>query len=191
MDRGALRHLPNVISGARLVAAPILVVLAVNGSETAFSWLLIGALISDVADGLVARALALQSRLGAMLDSAADVTTLISAAYGINVFHPVVLREHAIGVALVLGGWLLVCVLALFRYRRLSSFHTYASKAAGYALGFFLAVLFLVGFSAPSFYVAVALSAFASIEELALLWHLPAWRSDVRGLWWILRERSA
>lgn len=189
MNRSSLRSLPNLISGARLVAGPVLVILAIVHAEVAFCWLLIAALISDIADGLIARALALQSKVGAMLDSAADVTTLASAAYGIRVFHPDVLREHALGCALVLGGWALVCVIALLRYARLSSFHTYVSKAAGYALGFFLAVLFVREFSAPLFYAAVTLSVVGSVEELALLWYLPAWQSDVRGLWWVLRAR--
>lgn len=190
-QRNGLRHLPNLISGARLVAAPVLIALAMAHSESGFSALLLAALISDVADGLVARAFGLQSRLGAMLDSMADVTTLASAACGISVFHAEVFREHVVGCALVLGGWAIVCGIALLRYGRLSSFHTYASKAAGYALGIFLVALFLSGFFAPLFYAAVTLSVISSVEELVLLWRLPAWRSDVRGLWWVAREWRA
>jgi phosphatidylglycerophosphate synthase len=186
-----LRKLPNLISGARLLAAPVLIALAMAHSEAAFRWLLLAALVSDVVDGLLARALGLQSRVGAMLDSAADVTTLASAACGIGVFHAEVVGEHMVGCALVLGGWASVCGLALARYGRLSSFHTYASKAAGYALGIFLGVLFLSGFSAPLFHAAVVLSALSSAEEVVLLRLLPGWRSDVRGLWWVVRERSA
>lgn len=191
-DRAAgLRHLPNLISAGRLLAGPILVVLAIVHAESAFRWLLIAALVSDVADGLIARALSLQSRLGALLDSAADVATLMSAAIGIGAFHPDVFRDHPLGCGAVLGGWAIVSVAALLRYGRLSSFHTYASKAAGYALGFFLGALFLRGFVAPLFQLAVALSVLSSVEELALLRHLPVWRSDVRGLWWVLRERPS
>jgi phosphatidylglycerophosphate synthase len=184
-----LRHLPNLISAARLLACPALIALAASQRENAFRWLLIAALLSDIVDGLLARSLGLQSRLGAMLDSAADMATLVAAVAGIAAFHPDVLRDHAPGCIAVVGGWLLVSALALIRYRRLSSFHTYASKAAGYGLGLFLVVLFLWGFRAPLFDVAVAASVAASIEELALLWFLPVWESDVRGLWWILRDR--
>jgi CDP-diacylglycerol--glycerol-3-phosphate 3-phosphatidyltransferase len=185
-----LRQLPNLISAGRLIAGPVLIGLAIAHVEGAFRWLLIAALLSDVADGWIARVLRLQSKFGAMLDSAADVMTLVSASIGIAAFHPEVFREHAPGCAAVLGGWVLVAALAFLRYRRLSSFHTYASKAAGYALGFFLAALFLWGFVAPLFDAAVALSVCASVEELALLWYLPQWRSDVRGLWWVLRESA-
>jgi CDP-diacylglycerol--glycerol-3-phosphate 3-phosphatidyltransferase len=126
-----------------------------------------------------------------MLDSAADAMTLLSATAGIAVFHPELFREHGTGIGLVVGGWILVSILALLRYRRLSSFHTYASKAAGYALGFFLAALFLYGFVIVLFYAAVLLSVGATVEELALLWYLPAWRADVRGLHWVLREQKS
>jgi CDP-diacylglycerol--glycerol-3-phosphate 3-phosphatidyltransferase len=185
------RQLPNLISAGRLVAGPVLIGLALAHVEGGFRWLLIAALVSDIADGWIARSLGLQSKLGAMLDSAADVVTLISATIGIAVFHPEVLREHAVGCGAVLGGWIVISLLAFLRYGRLSSFHTYASKAAGYALGFFLAALFLWGFVAPLFYLALVMSLSASVEELALLWFLPQWRADVRGLWWILREAGS
>jgi CDP-diacylglycerol--glycerol-3-phosphate 3-phosphatidyltransferase len=70
----------------------------------------------------------------------------------------------------------------------LSSFHTYASKAAGYALGFFVATLFAFAFVPWLFYTAVTLSLISVGEELLLLWRLPIWRADVRGLWWVMRE---
>jgi cardiolipin synthase len=183
------RHLPNLISSARLFAGPVLLWLAVTRQETAFSAMLIAALVSDVADGLVARVFKLQSKLGAMLDSTADVMTLSIAAYGIWVFHPDAYREHAVAGAAVIGCWLAVCAVALLRYGRLSSFHTYFAKATGYALGFFLAALFAIGFVPWLFYPMAALSVICSIEELALLWYVPDWRTDVRGLWWVLRDR--
>jgi phosphatidylglycerophosphate synthase len=186
-----LRHLPNALSLARLLAAPVLVALALALYERTFAVLLIAALITDILDGWVARRLQLQSALGAMLDSIGDVTTLIAAAVGIAVFHADVWREHRLGIALVLGGWLVECVLALVRYGRLSSFHTYASKASGYGLGFFVAALFAFGFIPWLFYAALALSLFSMAEELVLLWKLPQWRADVRGLWWVLREEAS
>ena len=64
-------------------------------------------------------------------------------------------------------------------------------KLAGYALGFFIAALFAFEFIAWLFYAAVTLSLLSTLEELLLLWRLPTWRADVRGLWWVLRERSS
>jgi CDP-diacylglycerol--glycerol-3-phosphate 3-phosphatidyltransferase len=183
-----LRHLPNALSLARLLAAPVLIACALAGYDRAFAALLVMALVTDVLDGWIARRFDLQSHVGAMLDSAADVTTLIAAAFGLVIFHNDVWQQHFVAIGLVLGAWLIECALALLRYGKLSSFHTYASKAAGYALGFFIATLFTFGFVAWLFYAAVALSVLSTFEELALLWKLPQWRADVRGLWWVLRS---
>jgi CDP-diacylglycerol--glycerol-3-phosphate 3-phosphatidyltransferase len=124
-----------------------------------------------------------------LLDSIGDVLLLFTSAYGVWVFHPEVIREHWIAGALLLGAWLLECVAALARYGRLSSFHTYLSKVAGYLLGIFVGALFVFGFQPWLLYLAVGVSVLGNLEEMALLALLPQWRSDVRGLAWVLRER--
>jgi CDP-diacylglycerol--glycerol-3-phosphate 3-phosphatidyltransferase len=89
------------------------------------------------------------------------------------------------------GLWALEDVLALVRYGRLSSFHTYLSKIVANLLGFFIGWLFLFGFEPWMLYLAAGMSIVASLEELALLRVLPEWRADVRGLWWVWREGRA
>ena len=184
-----LRNLPNVLSGARALAVPVLFALALLEREAAFTWVLIPALLSDVFDGWIARAFGLESKLGAALDSVADSLMLFVSVYGIWVFHPEVIRAHAWLCGIAVGLWALEDVLALARYRRLSSFHTYLSKVVANLLGFFIGWLFLFGFEPWMLYLAAGTSIVASLEELALLRVLPEWRADVRGLWWVLREK--
>jgi len=186
---GWLSHVPNVLSAARALAVPVLLVLAFEGQRTAFTWVLIPALLSDILDGWIARTFALESKLGAALDSAADSLLLLVSVYGVWVFHPEVFREHAWLCGIAVGLWVLEDALALLRYRRLSSFHTYLSKVVANLLGFFIGWLFLFGFEPWMLYLAAGASIVASLEEIALLGVLPEWRADVRGLWWVLRER--
>jgi CDP-diacylglycerol--glycerol-3-phosphate 3-phosphatidyltransferase len=183
------RHLPNVLSIARILASPVLLALAATGHEAAFTWVLVPALLSDIADGLIARVFRLQSRLGALLDSVADTLLLFTSLYGAWVFHPDVVAGHRLAGALLIGAWLAQNVAALLRYGRLSSFHTYVSKVAGYALGIFVGVLFVFGFEPWLLYLAVGVSVLGNCEELVLLALLPQWRPDVRGVWWVLRQR--
>jgi phosphatidylglycerophosphate synthase len=185
-----LRHVPNALSIARILACPALVALGVAGKETAFTWLLVPALLSDIADGLIARVFHLQSRLGAQLDSIADVALLMTSLYGVWVFHPGVVAEHRLAGILLIGAWVTENVASLLRYGRLSSFHTVLSKVAGYLLGIFVGVLFVFGFQPWLLYLAVGVSVAGNVEELLLLALLPAWRPDVRGLWWVLRARQ-
>jgi CDP-diacylglycerol--glycerol-3-phosphate 3-phosphatidyltransferase len=187
---GWLRHVPNVLSGARALAVPVLLVLALEEQRVAFTWVLIPALLSDIFDGWIARSFALESKMGAALDSVADSLMLFVSVYGIWVFHPEVIREHAWLCGIAVGLWALEDLLALARYGRLSSFHTYLSKVVANLLGFFIGWLFLFGFEPWMFYLAAGTSIIASLEELALLRVLPEWRADVRGLWWVLHERG-
>ncbi len=189
MQQPAWRHAPNAISAARIAAAPVLAILATSGRREAFTVLLVCALLSDILDGWLARRFALASRLGALLDSVADAALLLVALYGVWRFHPEVLERHRVAGFVLLGATLLEHAVALLRYGRLSSFHTYLSKAAGYALGFCVGLGFLVGFTPALVYAAVGLAVLGTLEELALLAVLPEWRSDVKGLAWVLRER--
>lgn len=184
-----LRHLPNALSAARALAVPILLVLAFYEQRVAFTWVLVPALLSDVFDGWIARGFGLESKFGAALDSVADTLMLFVSVYGIWVFHPEVIREHAWLCGAAVGLWVLEDMLALVRYRRLSSFHTYLSKVVANLLGFFIGWLFLFGFEPWMLYLAAGTSIVSSLEELALLKALPEWRADVRGLWWVLHER--
>jgi CDP-diacylglycerol--glycerol-3-phosphate 3-phosphatidyltransferase len=183
-----VQYLPNLLTAARILAVPVLVVLAAAGRETAFTWVLIPALLTDIADGLIARIFALESRLGAFLDSIADTLLLFASLYGIWSLHREVITQHPVLCGLAAGLWALENVAALIRYGRLSSFHTYASKVAANLLGLFIGVLFVFGFYPSMLYLAAGTSILSSLEELALLSVLREWRADVRGLWWVLRE---
>lgn len=187
-SRPVLRQLPNLLSASRLLAVPVLAALAVAHLETAYAWLLIAALLTDVADGWIARTFSLQSRIGAQLDSLADSSLMLVAVYGVWEFHPGVMTGNVIACSLALGLWALENLLALVRYGRLSSFHTWLSKIAANLLGLFIGTLFIVGFEPWLFLVAVGATVLASVEELVLLALLPRWQADVRGLWWVLRN---
>ncbi len=183
-----MRPVPNLITGARIACAPVLLWLALAGQERVFGLVLIAALLSDIVDGLVARLCRATSTLGARLDSLADALLFPVAAVGAWVFHAASLRPHAWLFVAVVTLALAEVVAALWRYGRLSSFHTYLSRASAYALGIFVGGLFVFGFVPWLMWVAVVLAVAASVEEFVLLWRLPRWRSDVRGLWWVLQR---
>lgn len=64
--------LPNLISGLRLLAVPLFALLALSGNDLWALAVLAVAGASDWLDGRLARALNQQSRLGELLDPAAD-----------------------------------------------------------------------------------------------------------------------
>jgi CDP-diacylglycerol--glycerol-3-phosphate 3-phosphatidyltransferase len=182
------RHTPNAISGARLLAAPVLLAAALQRNEDLFKWLLLACLISDILDGLIARVFHLRSRTGAFLDSAADMLVVFIALYATYVFRRAEVMPHATAIAVIAGLYALEGVAALCRYGRISSFHTILVRVAAYLQGFFIMALFLWGFLNWVFAVMLVVTVAAYVEELALVALLPEWKADVRGLYWVLHE---
>ncbi len=186
--RAMLRQLPNVITLLRLAAVPLLAWLAWDGADRPFTVVLIACLLGDVVDGALARLLRATSAIGAQLDSLADSLLFFITIAGTLVFHPDDVRAHVVAFALVPAAWLAENCAALIRYGRLSSFHTYLSRAAGVAMGLFVTVLLVRGMDARLLHAAVTLVLLATIEEFVLLWMLPGWTANVRGLYWVRRR---
>jgi cardiolipin synthase len=67
-----LKHAPNVLTGSRLVAALVLVLLLLRGHDVAALCVFIFAGITDAADGFLAKRWHFTTRLGRYLDPAAD-----------------------------------------------------------------------------------------------------------------------
>lgn len=186
---GLMRHVPNALSSVRIACAPALLLLAIAGEQSAYTWLLVPALLTDAADGWIARAWGLQSKLGARLDSLGDSLIWWAGLAGLLAFQRDVLSQHRWLIGTAVAVWLLENLLAWFRYGRLSSFHTRLSKVAGVLLGICIAEMFLFGALDWLLYVAVISSIVASLEEMWLLALLPEWRADVEGVWWLRRTQ--
>ena len=67
-----IRHLPNLLSALRLLAAPVTVWAILEDHDTLALFLFIAASFSDVADGFIARRWGFTSQIGAWLDPIAD-----------------------------------------------------------------------------------------------------------------------
>src|ERR1019366_7629637 len=67
-----MKHVPNVLTIARIVATPYLFYLVWSHSYTAAIWTFIAIGLTDIADGSIARHFHASSRFGAYLDPIAD-----------------------------------------------------------------------------------------------------------------------
>lgn len=185
---GLLWTLPNLLSLYRLVAAGPLALLVLTGHPGTFSLLLLVSLLSDAADGLIARAFRLQTVFGARLDNWADTATFWVGLAGVLRFAwPAV---HTNGAWLVLYGVLMVVHTAvmLARFGRIVGLHCWSFKLAAWLQG--PAALLLIWTGRWTWFTTIAIlcGLAAIVEELAILFLLEEPRTDVRGLWWLLRR---
>ena len=185
------RNIPNAISAARLAAVPLLLLLVVGKRREPFPWLLLACYLSDILDGLIARGFRLRSQFGAFLDSTADLLVSFIALASLAVFQWGFLTAYYRELFVVVGLHLGEMGVSLWRYGRISSFHTILNRIAAYSQGIFVMSLFFWGYHGWIFQAAIGLTIFAFAEEFLLLYFLPKWRADVPGVYWILTERSA
>jgi phosphatidylglycerophosphate synthase len=186
-QNGWWRQIPNGVSAARLAATPVLLGAAIQRREDLFKWLLLACLLSDILDGLIARTFHLSSRLGAFLDSTADMLVTLIAFYAVYVFRWQAVKPHLFAISWIFGLYVLEAAAAIYRYGRISSFHTLLVRISAYLQGIFVMSLFLCGFKGWIFAIMLAVTLAAYVEELILVTLLPEWKTDVRGLYWVLR----
>jgi cardiolipin synthase (CMP-forming) len=184
-------NIPNVISACRIASVPFMVLCICSNRETLFTGLLLGALISDILDGVIARAFNMITRFGSFLDSLGDMGTYVSAIFGIFVFKMDFIQKYWPAISAIVGMYVLEKVFSYLRYKRFfNAFHTYMSKITAYAQGAFVVTLFLFGFTGYLFYPAMILGILANSEEIILGRILHTCENDVKGLFWVLRKKE-
>lgn len=183
-------YVVNAITMYRLLAASFLTALIIYGHLELFKWLLALSFFTDAIDGFLARRFKVASVFGSKLDSIADDFTMAVAIAGAIVFKPELLRQELTVIIILLALFVIQVVAALVRYKRLTSFHTYAAKVATILQGiFFILLFFLPSPLYPLFYAAVIATAIDLIEEIIMVLMLPAWKADVKGLYWAWKEK--
>ena len=180
----------SYITVYRIITFPLLVYLAVTENLDLFKWLLFASFFTDAIDGFLARRYRATSILGAKLDSIGDDLTILAAVTGLFLTEPGFISEHK-EIFIVLFALFLVQVGASFyRYGKISTFHTWGAKTAAVATAIFLlSVFFLEEIYVPLFFIAAALTGVELVEEIILVAILKDYRSNVKGLYWVLKDK--
>lgn len=178
--------IPNLLSLFRVVATPVLILLIVLKAETAFAWLIAVAFFTDMLDGWIARRFNQKSRIGSVLDSTGDTLTVLTGIVGLGIFKTTFFTGYITLLWLVLGLHIAQLVLSLWRYHKPSAFHSYAAKVSAFAIGVFIIITFHFGFYEWLLYATLFFLALDAIEESILVLLLPEWKTDVKGVWWVL-----
>ncbi|MEO8086527.1 MAG: CDP-alcohol phosphatidyltransferase family protein [Bacteroidota bacterium] len=184
-------YIINGITIYRLLAAPLLVFLIFYHKTDLFKWLLAVSFFTDMIDGYLARRFKVASILGSKLDSIADDMTIVAAIVGVFVLKPNFIHEEFISILILLVLFILQTGLALIRYHKVSSFHTYFAKLAALLQGSFLILVFFLAKPLYSlFYAAALITAIDLIEEIILVILLPEWEANVKGIYWVMKRKK-
>jgi phosphatidylglycerophosphate synthase len=191
LESGNAVRVVNLITLYRIVTFPVLIILALLHQFYIFKWLLLASFFTDAIDGFLARRYKATSILGAKLDSIGDDLTVLAAVVGLFVTELDFIKEQLTLLLILFGLFLIQLTLSLVRYKKISSFHTYFAKTAAVVTALFLlSVFFFEAIFYPLFYASYIITFLELIEESMIVFLLPEWKANVKGLYWILKDHS-
>jgi cardiolipin synthase (CMP-forming) len=181
---------PNFLSSLRLGLAPVLLFLAWDGLAQLFLVFLVTSLLTDAADGFIARRFNATSEIGAKLDSWADFATYLVLPFCAWWLRPELIRAEAAAITMVIVFYATPILIGFMKYRRLTSYHTWLAKACSVSAAIVMIIFFAGGPGWP-WRVFAPLIVISGLEEIAITALLNEWRANVPTLWHALQIRRS
>jgi len=183
--------IPNILSLYRIVIFPFILYLLFAKDESLFAIFITISLITDILDGLIARVFKMQTRIGVKLDSWADTGTYVLAFIAIYLFRWKEIKNEWIILVVFFTAWIASYVVVFAKFKGLIGLHTYSFKVTGYLQGAFIVVLFLFGYNVWLFYLCLIAGILACIEEIIIIMMIKRPMSNVKVIYWILKNKPA
>jgi CDP-diacylglycerol--glycerol-3-phosphate 3-phosphatidyltransferase len=173
----------------RIAAAPFLILILFLNERELFTWLLLISYCTDALDGYLARKLKITSPRGSQLDSFGDQITLIVGLLGLLVFESDFIRKNLLIILLAFIPYILQMVLAYVKYQKATAFHTYLAKLSAILQSIFILWSLFFSPEYSLFYIMIGVGILETIEEITLIYMYDNWASDVKGIYWALRDK--
>lgn len=188
MRKERIFNIPNILSFYRLLSFPVVLWFIFSGWETLFLIFVIINLITDALDGFLARKLRQKTEFGAKLDSTADKLNYALAIIGIFVFKYEEIQPHLTSFLIFVGLGITYLTHSFIKFGKISSLHTYATKIGGYIQGVFFLLLFTYDFITPFYYFMIIWAILSVLEMIAIQIIIPDMKSNMKGLYWVLKN---
>jgi phosphatidylglycerophosphate synthase len=161
---------PLALTLARLVLGPLALWLAFHGApREAFGVILVGGLLSDYFDGVLARRLGVASDWLRRLDSTVDLVFYLCLAAAAYVLETATFRAAMPAVVLLVGAEMVVMAASLLKFRVLPGTHTYSAKLYGVVLFICFFGVLCYSWGTWAFWLACTFGLLTNGETLAIL----------------------
>ncbi len=173
----------------RIFAAPFLVALLWFEEREFFTWFLLISYSTDMIDGYLARKLKITSARGSQLDSMGDQITFIIGLIGLLVFETDFINKNYIIILIAFIPYIIQMGIAYKKYGKATAFHTYLAKLSALVQGVF--ILWVLFFEPIYwlFYTMLIVGLLETIEEITLIFMYEEWASDIKGIYWALKDK--
>ena len=174
----------------RIFAAPFLLVLLWYGNREVFTWFLLLSYSTDAIDGFLARRLKITSPRGSQLDSMGDQITLIIGLIGLFVFEHDFIMENLVVIVIAFIPYIVQMIIAYLKYGKATAFHTYLAKLSAIMQSIFILWSLFFSPNYSLFYIMIGIGLLETFEEITLIYMYDNWASDIKGIYWALRDKK-
>ena len=173
----------------RIFAAPFLLLLIWLDLQLFFTWLLLISYSTDAIDGYLARKLKITSPRGSQLDSFGDQVTLIVGLIGLFYFETNFIKTNLVLILIAFSPYILQMGIAYFKYGKATAFHTYLAKLSAMLQSLFILWSLFFNPEYVLFYIMIIIGLLETFEEITLIFMYDNWASDVKGIYWAMRDK--
>jgi CDP-diacylglycerol--glycerol-3-phosphate 3-phosphatidyltransferase len=181
-----------MMAAARAALGPLLIAgTACNWSGMALAGMVLGALVSDIFDGALARRWHCDTAAVRLFDTMADTFFYVCVGVALWVGRPEILRGNGDLMVALLATEAARFGLDFAKFGKPASYHTYLAK--GWGLLMAVAVMTALAWPAHSAWLVGASLAAGILCNAEGLWMsvvLPVWTRDVKGLGAALKIRA-
>jgi CDP-diacylglycerol--glycerol-3-phosphate 3-phosphatidyltransferase len=179
----AKERIPWMMAGMRVALGPVMIIgERARWNAVALAGLVVMGLLSDIFDGVLARRWKCDTVAVRLFDSMADIVFYAGCAIALWMRHPSVMRGLAVPILCVVGLEASGLAVALIKFGKLPSYHSYIAKTWGLVLASALVAAFVTQHPAGWIAAAVALGVLSNLEGIAMSLIMPVWRQDVKTL---------
>ncbi|WP_242131876.1 CDP-alcohol phosphatidyltransferase family protein [Aestuariivivens marinum] len=173
----------------RIVAAPVLLAMLWLDCRLVFTWLLLVSYSTDAIDGYLARKFNITSPRGSQLDSFGDQITLIIGLIGLFYFETHFIKANLTLILIAFVPYVVQMILAYMKYGKATAFHTYLAKISAVLQSLFILWSLFFRPEPILFYTMIIVGVLETIEEITLIFMYKKWASDVKGIYWALKDK--
>lgn len=182
-------NIADWLSFYRVAAAPLLLLLIWLDNRLIFAWMLLISYTTDALDGFLARKLKISSPRGSQLDSFGDQITFVVGVLGLFFFEKDFILKNLVLILVVFIPYVVQMIIAYLKYGKASAFHTYLAKISAIVQSIFILYSLFFQPDYTLFYIMIGIGLLETAEEITLIFMHKVWASDIKGIYWALKNK--
>ena len=183
--------IPHLMAATRALLGPIVILgQACQWSGITLAALIVAALLSDIFDGILARRWHCDTPAVRLFDSMADNIFYLCVGIALWLRAPRLIHTQAPLFITLLALEAAGFVLAIAKFGKPASYHSYLAKSWSLLLATAIVSAFVTTHAAPLIAAALIFGILCNLESLSMSCILPDWVNDVKTLPAALRLRT-